>query len=92
VHDAQRLAHLSIRVRNHLQVGELRLGFLCILAAIHGNGNDLDRDFSVLELLEMAFELAELGVANASPMASVEYEYRWGAFLQVLLSKRSSIC
>jgi hypothetical protein len=57
------LAHLSIRVRNHLEVRELGLGFLCILAVIRGNRNDIDRVFPVREILEMAFELAELGHA-----------------------------
>jgi len=86
------LAHLSISVCNHLEVRELGLGYLCILATIHGNGNDLDTIFSVVEFLEMAFELAELGVANASPTASVEHEYRWGAFLQVLFSEGTAVC
>ena len=63
VHDFERLAHLLIRVRNHLQVGELRLGFLSILAIIRGNRHDLDRVFSLLEFREMAFELAELSQA-----------------------------
>jgi hypothetical protein len=39
------------------------LGFLSILAIIRGNRHDLDRVVSLLEFLEMAFELAELGHA-----------------------------
>src|SRR5438105_3166936 len=92
VEDIERLGHLLIRVRNHLQVGELRLRFLSILAIIRGNRHDLDRVLSVLEFLEMAFELAELDHAHASPVAAVEHEHRWSAFLQVLFSEGASVC
>ena len=90
--DIQALAHFPTRIGDDRQVRKLALRLLSSLAIVHGNCDDGDRIFSVLEVLETAFELTELDQAHASPVTSVEHKHRGSPFLQSLFGEGRSIC